>query len=533
MDIEFFLERLGEFSGNRSAKEGQEIAFLAHQLWAIYSDLEKENLITLAKILAGIDTKCSLTSFYKYYFLSKILNDSKIYEEAFRHWKELHVTENPFHNAKDLALHESVIFKNDPFIAEMTTEDHVLYKHELYYNTVAQLEKKISESNIVIKKDFELNRKAVVLAAQLIGVNHGPTRSALTIAKLLKEIHGFDVLVISALEAVVLESGTFLPLMEMSVVEQYSQSNSIEFLGTKLKLFQSSENCFNLKSIKDTLSKIDEFDPSLIVSTSMFNFTAELVGKARYVVRYPTGSGLPFIVNNNFIPRTVPTEHERLIMEKFNFTDKYLFTMYPGFYPQPKTDPLDLSIYGIPEGAFVFCIVSTRLNIEFTKDYKNLLKKLIKNNDVYVLCAGKGFADDFYTDYPELVGRVKYIGYLKAVSALYQSCNAYINISKHGGGGSIVYAMGDGLPALSFPEGDAGQAVEGFPVIESFEHMLMIAERLVNDDVFYVKWKEMTKERCKDLFTRDKYVASIVNEFEKYALSHEEDLNEYTIPEAS
>jgi glycosyltransferase involved in cell wall biosynthesis len=97
--------------------------------------------------------------------------------------------------------------------------------------------------------------------------------------------------------------------------------------------------------------------------------------------------------------------------------------------------------------------------------------------------------------------------------AVYALCDGFINPRRSGGGSAIVHAMSAGLPCLSVAFGDAYDAVRNFPVIKTYHEMADVAARLVADEAFRLRYRQMAAEASQLLNSKAPLIARIMTEY--------------------
>ena len=520
LDLEEYFKRLFSYKGKGNSPAARvlidESALLYHFIKNMPSKTT-EAAKKLENILRRSEAKTPLTRWLSKCLLSFLTNDKAEFNDAFNNLKKLHEEMDLIDRISDVINFEVHMFEEYAFYSGMIDEDQKDYIRRLYAENVKQIQKRLREENVALKKEFNANKRAVVLTIQLLGGTHGPSKSSLTIAKYLTQNHGFEVMIVNTLEPGPKVGGAMIPAKGLNVFDQYSGTSSISFGGSSYGIYQPPNREFSEDSIINCVTRIEEYDPSLIVSASMMNTVSELFDTGRFTMRYPTAKGLPYAVNCNFNMREDPTELEQKIIETHEMSDLYRYTLYPGFDLPAREDALDRSEYGIPEDAFVFAAVSTRLDNELTPDILDLFEEIITIPNAYIALAGiYAKPEKLYNLNPSLKGRVIYTGYQSQVMAFYSMCDAYINVSKKGGGGSIVYAMSAGLPPLALREGDAGQAMMEMPDYKDYAGILYMANLLVTDKTIYDAFVLKAMAAAQPLGSRAPYVDRIMQEYQAH-----------------
>ncbi len=114
-----------------------------------------------------------------------------------------------------------------------------------------------------------------------------------------------------------------------------------------------------------------------------------------------------------------------------------------------------------------------------------------------------------------------FLGFQLDIMDVYHIADAYLNPTRRGGGSAIVYALQAGLPVLSLPFGDAGQAVAGFPKLATYEEMAHRAHELITDEKVLKDYQSMAREEAPKFSDRKGLLNNIMKAFEDFAKRHD------------
>ncbi|MCR5356766.1 MAG: glycosyltransferase [Lachnospiraceae bacterium] len=158
--------------------------------------------------------------------------------------------------------------------------------------------------------------------------------------------------------------------------------------------------------------------------------------------------------------------------------------------------------YGFVKEDFLLVIVGRRLEKDISEELAHETALMMnKYPEMKLLLVGSK-TDIFEKKYPELNEKKQIIpwGYEKDLPSLYEICDVFINPDRTGGGWSITWAIGEGLPVLStdFPN-DCTPLLGELVVHGGYPAIMKEIEKMYLDREYHTKWKQRTldsKTRC-------------------------------------
>lgn len=400
------------------------------------------------------------------------------------------------------------------FIQNIATKEFIY----TYWNaTIDLLDDLISKTKLKIKKEANRNSKIIIMLQQFLLPPHAPTKDACEYAYIFATEYNLDVMIVNTFEHSSSPISFVIPAYKAHYLETYSNCNFLDIDGAKIKYFQPKSMRFSEESIVETFKAIEEFDPSMVLVIGGRNLIAEKLSSRAFTVTYPTSAGVPLLKNSKFFMWREPNEAEISQMSQQNILDKFLFAQYPGFSIPLPNSTLTRSQYDIPEEAFVFVIVGTRLDSDVSYDFLKMLKLIAANPKAHFV-----FAGNFYTykrkisQHSGLEKRTSFIGFHADIGSVYSICDAFLNPRRHGGGSAIVYALAHGLPSLSCPFGDAYEAVRDFERLDDYDSMATEAIKLIQDPDIYQRYVSKAKEVSNILSSKRPLVSRIIEAYEEF-----------------
>lgn len=296
----------------------------------------------------------------------------------------------------------------------------------------------------------EVKRIAVV-ANQMLGAGHQPTVDAFDYARRLQDEFGCEVVIINPNAMAITGENGFVPEYAYNVSEEYQGEQTITAFGARVRMISFPQKRFDEDKLVDIVDRIDAFDPDVILAFGGSNVVADLFAGARPVICLPTSSGLP------------PTLADLILgygegdsAEDWPYGMKERFRPFNFAWTLPPAGPArGRADYGLPEAVPVFTVVGNRLDQEAGPEFLALLDGLLDRlPDAVVAIAGG------VSGLPDRVAglrnaaRIRVLGDIENIRALYGVATAYLNPRRQGGGGSAAFALAAGLPVVTPAVGD-------------------------------------------------------------------------------
>lgn len=151
----------------------------------------------------------------------------------------------------------------------------------------------------------------------------------------------------------------------------------------------------------------------------------------------------------------------------------------------------------LPED-FVMVSVGRRLYSELTEDFIDAFIPLLSRyRHVKWLWVGQE-AERLAEKYQSFIqdGQIVLWGFEKDLPSLYQICNVFLNPNRVGGGWSISWAIGEGLPVITTDYPNDSSPILGDMVISGdYSDLRATVEKMIGDRKYYEEWVEHTLTR--------------------------------------
>lgn len=327
-------------------------------------------------------------------------------------------------------------------------------------------------------------RRVAIVTNQFTGDQHQPSRDCFDFARLLLEDHGLDVAIINANLMPLRVENVFIPPMVVDVVERYEGVVAIEMFGRRVKMASFTGRPFNAQKLSAIVEAVDGYDPDVVIAFGGNNIVPDLfaLAGARPVVCLPTTTGITFSLGHITLGFEeadhtvhVPAAYREPFARRFRpFTFGY--TLPP---VNAEAQP------ALPDGAFVFAVVGTRLDQEIDADFLALAETVLDRCPGAVIAfAGQTQALPARLAASRHAARMLSLGHLRDIRSFYRRCGAYLNPRRQGGGGSAAYALAEALPVVSFAHGDVASVAGPAALTGDADAFVARAHRLFAEPTF-------------------------------------------------
>ncbi|WP_245636929.1 glycosyltransferase [Azospirillum thiophilum] len=304
-------------------------------------------------------------------------------------------------------------------------------------------------------------RRVAVVTNQFTNQGHQPTRDCFDFAARMQDEFGLDVAIINCNALPTRVENVFIPPMIAEVAADLEGVFALKMFGRQVKVASFTGPAFSQDKLRLIVEAIDGYDPDLIVSFGGSNIVADLFADvgARPVVALPTSSGITL----SLAPIVLGFEerdHTQAISPLYRAPFARRFRPFTFGYTLPPSDGVRADT-GFPDGTPLFAVVGTRLDEEVTGEVLGLF------DDILDRCPGAGlvFAGEARELQARLAplrnhGRMRCLGHVLDIRALYRRCHVFLNPPRQGGGGGAAFALAEGVPVVTYGWGD-GASVSG------------------------------------------------------------------------
>ncbi|MBK1837014.1 tetratricopeptide repeat protein [Azospirillum sp. YIM B02556] len=294
-------------------------------------------------------------------------------------------------------------------------------------------------------------KRVALITNQMLGEGHQPTADAFDYARRLQDDHGCDVLIVNPNAMAVEGENGFVPEYSYNVTEEYDGEQTIAARGTQVRMLSFPQPRFDEEKLTAIVDAVERFDPDVIVAFGGSNTVADLFARTRPVVFLPTSSGLPPSLATlllGYAPEDDAAgwpEEARARFRPFSFG----WTLPAAGPARSRAD------FRLPQDGPLYVVVGNRLDQEVQPDFVETLDRLLDRvPDGRIAFAGAA------SDLPDRIAvarnaaRMQALGNVDGIRELYGVATVYLNPPRQGGGGSAAFALAEGLPVVTYAQGD-------------------------------------------------------------------------------
>ncbi|MZP30669.1 hypothetical protein GTO91_13200 [Heliobacterium undosum] len=361
------------------------------------------------------------------------------------------------------------------------------------------------------------NNRVVVITNQYLGLQHGPTMTALDRAHALQAELGKKVVLINTAEMPrSLPLPFFNPLLA-TFKSNLSRIDLSRFQGQAFPFYQCKDEMPNLEEMTKIIAWIREIRPAFILSIGGNNITADLCGRIVPVATLGCVNGLAVSEGRFFLPWSPLPEKEQAETVQLGIAAERIIPCDFTFYIRPQRKKMTRADLGIGEKAFVLAIVGGRLDEEVTPAYAEQLAFFLdRNPEAFIAFAGHFERYEKHrAAYPAFARQTCFAGFQDDILAFNEVCDAYLNPPRTGGGTSALEALFKGNPVFTLPAGDVAYVagpryhIAGFADIETF------MARWRNDPAFREEERASARRRAGELTDTARALGGAIDAMER------------------
>lgn len=399
----------------------------------------------------------------------------------------------------------------------LDTLENAVAKEELLQRICEEMEEKVALELEPVPEEKRNHRLVVVITAQFLAKEHGPTKTALDRCVTLVRQMGKIVLLINTGELNSLVGMVpFYKAQPGNYLSEYLEYDKQVWKGVEIPFYQSEPIMPDVDEYRALLNHILRLRPGCIISIGGNSLLANM---CRHLVPTLAVGCFPSALEASLmryqtLGRPV-NNYDRAYMARRNKPENYAIECVFTSGLKEQQEELYRKDYGLPEDAFVIEIVGARLDEEVTEEFLCMLERTVRKN-IYVVFVGvyESFEEKM-REHPRLKEASRFLGYQKDALAVAEMCDLYVNPHRRGGGTSCVEAMSRGVPVVTTPFGDVPvNAGEDFWVCD-YEEMGERILRYYQDKDYQQHMSQLARQRTELLLDSDREFVRIMHEVER------------------
>ena len=399
------------------------------------------------------------------------------------------------------------------FDRQSTTE--LLWK--LYLEIVDLFLNETSTSLDYIPYDKRNHDLVIVIAEQIIGVEHGPTKTAFDRCKIIMDKMKKSVLLINTTE--VLSNVGSIPFSNTVIANVMLQKELEEFQewkGTQIPFYQCPYNMPNLESINNLLSDIKELAPGRVVAIGGSSILSNLVNKMIPVVTIGLcPSELAYTSTTYQTLSCKLTNDDLKLLCNLGFHKDHVIESIFTSSLKVQQEKITKETLGIDKKQFLIIVVGGRLKEEVTDEFLEAMQDIIRD-DIHLGFLGRFQDYDIRMEkYPRLNKHASYFGFCSDILSRMEICDLYVNPTRRGGGTSCVEAMYMGVPVVTTKYGDVATNVGDEFCVEDYSEMKQKIMQYYTDRAYYMEMSQKAKKRTEVLLDTEGEFVRIMREVDR------------------
>ncbi len=391
------------------------------------------------------------------------------------------------------ALTSQLFARGKEFPAKLV--DRILFKHmaRAHFLFLERLQAKLKLPPPVVRQG-PIKRLAVI-SQQVLEPPHSPTMVALELAHILQAHAGVETLIVNTNAWPVKSASTFHPTYFVRFRKETGH-HSIAYKGSDLRIFSAGGTSFTTDKLQTSIDALADFAPDAVFSLSSGNVVADLASRSFPTMSWPSTQQEPvsrahlvFYRTAEFSGSAIDREGLDVVEPVFVREDFNLDTV-----PE-KIEIVTRERLKVPDSAFLYVLVGTRLTQEMTPEYQAVLARIfaaVETAHVLIVGVKQMKLDPVLAPYKD---RISVIVAAEDLRGVYDACDCFLNPPRQGGGNSAYIAMHENLPIVTLDDCDVQMTIGKDAACADFAAYEALAVALSEQGVIYEKYCERSRLR--------------------------------------
>ncbi len=426
-----------------------------------------------------------------------MINDSEILSPLQKLWLMNQVSANMFGNA---------MFVQTDRIKQL--------EYKMYHNIYEKYKDMFYDIEMADIKDRD-ESLVFVTTQQFLGLNHGPTKTTLDRARVIKQRLGKKVIIINTAE---MFGGEVVPVavsFNVNYNKMLSNVDTIEYEGEKFPYVQFDNNTPNLQAGYLMAEFVRDYKPLYIVNIGgnslMLDVCAQMVP----------------VLNVNTVPSNITCTHataqavgkiseenpEKLLNILGKNMDSVIFGRFTSSL-KPQGKLIGREELGYNSESFVIAVIGGRLGSELDGKFIEMIEPVLKDGADLLIIGKMDNYDEKCKNNNIFKTRSTYLGLQEEVLAILDNVDLYVNPDRTGGGTSVIEAMYKGIPAVTLNHGDVALGAGEDFCVNSYAEMTEKIRKYMQDKEYYTMMSQKAKKRADYMLDSDSAFTDIIKEFE-------------------
>ncbi len=357
-----------------------------------------------------------------------------------------------------------------------------------------------------------------ITTQQFLNMKHGPTKTVLDRAYILKKLYQ-NVVIINTAE---LLGGKPLELLH-GEFGRYNKdllkAEKIKYKDEMFSFVQLDNNMPNIENSREFLEFVIKYKPLYIVNIGGNSLLMDICSKVVPVININTvPSSLTCTkATVQVIGRQLTKKEENLLALLGKTKENVIVGRFTSSL-KPQVNKYTRKELDIPEEQFVMALIGGRLTQEVTQEFIDMIDQILQK-DVMLIIIGTMDNYEKICRNDSIFGKnAVYLGQQEDVLAILDLCDLYVNPKRTGGGTSVIEAMYKGCPAVTLNSGDVALGAGPDFCVDTYEEMQKQILRYMEDKEFYREMSIKAKKRADYMLDSESAFFEIIHQFENKVL---------------
>lgn len=397
---------------------------------------------------------------------------------------------------------------NHAGLGEYTVSELLFKNYEKIYQ---EYERELTGLEYMTQRNENL---VFVTVQQFLNMQHGPTKTTLDRARVIKQQLHKDVIIINTAE---LFGGTPVEIVH-GMIGSYDPSlvelENITYEGETFPYIQFDNNMPNQANSQEFIHFVRQYAPYCIINIGSESLLTDACSKIVPVLDVNTvPSG---IARTKATMQVVGKKVTKQDNDLLQYIGKSIADVIEGRFTsslKPQKCHFTREQLGIPSDTFALAVVGVRLTDEADDTFIRMLQPVLQAGGYLVIIGKMDTYERMCKEYDWLRNHSVNLGLQEDVLAALEVCDLYVNPKRTGGGTSVIEAMHQGLPAVSLPMGDVALGAGEAFCVSTYDEMAKQIVRYMQDAEFYRRQSEAARNRAAYMLDSNTAFIEILNAF--------------------
>lgn len=473
---------------------------------------EEERLAAVARLKAEIPQELPFLAAWQYSVLLAMRRDPDVFCEFARFIRE---KENVFPpNTQYFLFYQLMRVKFCH--PEFDTVESTAELWNLYREIMDQFASKMQTPLDPVSRDQRDEGLVLVIADQILGTEHGPTKTALDrCAALIGRCKKKTMLINNAEMLSAVGEIPFYDAKDGIYAPENMQKDALEWNGASIPYLQCDNQMPEIGAVDYLLSQIRRMAPGRLIFIGKGGVLGNLAGRM-----FPSlaiglcPSALEYTAARYQALGRPLNERDRELLKAVGLNEGHVIESVFTSGLKPQEQKITRADLGLPQDAFVMAVVGMRLDLEVTDEFLQAAEEALTDGMRLVFFGKFDHYREKIKQFPALEKQSESFGPCEDVLSRLEVCDLYLNPDRRGGGTSCVEALLKGVPVVTTDFGDVAVNAGKAFCVKDYEEMKLQIRRYYEDAAFYQEMSFRAKKRAQALLDTETEFVKILQEMD-------------------